>query len=103
MTGRCLTAPATRARSARSSICRGRKCTLLDQNVADRQSEGMVQIKNVDGNAALRGKRHKPRAVPPEMLGPHVGPGVKEGDDFPGGRIDSRDIWPLAKVAFETT
>jgi hypothetical protein len=103
MTRRNLTAPATGAPSTRSPICRGRKFTLLDQNLADRQSEGMVQIKNVDGNAALRGKRRKPRAVPPEMLGPDVGPGVKEGDDFPAGRIDSRDIWPFAKVAFETT
>jgi hypothetical protein len=63
----------------------------------------MVQIKNVDGNAALRGKRRKPRAVPPEMLGPAVGAGVKEADDFPGGRIDSRNIWPFTKVTFETT
>ena len=103
MTRHNLTAPATRTPSTRSSICRGRKFTssIRTWRIANRRGWFRSRTWMVTRPSGVSPASLAPS--PPEMLGPDVGPGVKEADDFPGGRIDSRNIWPLAKVAFEAT
>ena len=39
------------------------------------------------------------RTLPNEVLNPRIAPGVKQGDNISGQRVDPSQVWPLAQIA----
>lgn len=64
---------------------------------------GQVDFQDGNGRATNRGKPHKPRAIPLEMLLPLMASWMEKPDNSPGARITSGDVRPLVVVAKETS
>jgi len=79
-----------------------REAVTRDEFFADGDFVGLVHQKHLDGGSTDGGEADGERAVPAKVLGPAVGPWMKEAGHLSGNGVDAGDVWTLVAVASAT-
>src|SRR5262249_3739975 len=78
------------------------QCPLCDELAAQFNTQWVIHVEHVDGDAANRRAPHNIGAIQTEMVGPLVPAGMKERCPLSGVRGQSSSIWPLALITPQT-
>jgi hypothetical protein len=78
------------------------KCPFFDELAAQFNTQWVIHVEHVDGDAANGRTPYDVGAIQTEMVGPLVPAGMKKRRQLSGMQVQASQIWPLALITPQT-